>query len=168
MTEPAILPLKRSFPPVVDARTRVLILGSLPGEESLARAQYYANPRNQFWPLLGEVIGADLVTLPYEARLEVLLSAGIGLWDVIASASRKGSLDTALRDHRGNDLASLAAELPALATIAFNGGKAASIGQKQIGDPGGLTLITLPSSSPAYTLGYASKRAEWIKLAAFL
>jgi len=169
MAEPVPSPrIKRSFPSVADARTRLLILGSLPGEESLAQGRYYANPRNQFWPLVGDVVGTDLVPLAYEARLEALLRAGIGLWDVIASASRKGSLDTAIRDHRGNDLAALADELPALAAIAFNGGKAAGLGRKQLGDSGRLVLVTLPSSSPAYTLGYAAKRAEWIRLREFL
>src|SRR5919206_121626 len=80
--------VKRSFPPIADAATRVLVLGSLPGEESLARGQYYANPRNHFWRLIGAVIGAELVTLPYEARLEALLAAGIGLWDTVGAATR--------------------------------------------------------------------------------
>src|SRR3954447_19874076 len=89
--------LKRSFAPVADSNTRVLVLGSLPGEESLARRQYYAHPRNHFWRLVGAVIGADLVPLPYEARLEALLAAGIGLWDTVGSATRRGSLDGAIR-----------------------------------------------------------------------
>ena len=71
-------PLKRSFPPVADAATRVLVLGSLPGEASLSRAQYYAHPQNQFWRLMGAVIGADLAHAPYEARLQLLRSHGVG------------------------------------------------------------------------------------------
>ena len=84
--------VKRSFPPVADARTRLLVLGSLPGEESLARRQYYANPRNHFWRLIGEVARLDLNALPYEARLEALLAAGIGLWDTVGAATRRGLL----------------------------------------------------------------------------
>ena len=165
MIEPV---LKRSFPPVVEAETRLLILGSLPGEESLARAQYYGNPRNHFWLLMGAVIEADLRSMAYEARLEALLRAGVGLWDVIASASRKGSLDTAIRDQTGNDLASLAGKLSALKAIGFNGAKAAALGRKQLGDPERFALVALPSSSPAYTLDIERKRAEWIRLRDFL
>ncbi|MEA3270706.1 MAG: DNA-deoxyinosine glycosylase, partial [Pseudomonadota bacterium] len=78
--------LKRCFPPVVDAHTRVLILGSLPGEASLAQSQYYAHKQNQFWRLAGEVIGQDLPGMEYAARLQVLLAHRIGLWDVVAEA----------------------------------------------------------------------------------
>jgi hypoxanthine-DNA glycosylase len=75
----------------------LLVLGSLPGEESLAQGRYYAHPRNHFWTLIGAVIGRDLVALGYEARLAALLEAGVGLWDVVASATRRGSLDGAIR-----------------------------------------------------------------------
>src|SRR5687768_16698899 len=99
--------LKHCFPPVVDARTRLLVLGSLPGEESLARGQYYANPRNQFWRLIGAVIGADLAALAYPQRLEALLAAGVGLWDTVGSATRRGSLVGNIRLRDANDLAEL-------------------------------------------------------------
>ena len=80
--------LKRAFDPVVDARTRLLILGSLPGDASLKAGQYYGHPQNGFWRLIGGVIGVDLVALPYPERLEALKGAGVGLWDVIAEAER--------------------------------------------------------------------------------
>ena len=79
--------LKRSFPPVVDARTRLLICGSLPGDRSLAAQRYYAHPQNQFWRLLSPVVGHDLAALDYEDRLAALLDAHIGLWDVVATAT---------------------------------------------------------------------------------
>ncbi|MBW8880774.1 MAG: DNA-deoxyinosine glycosylase, partial [Asticcacaulis sp.] len=91
--------LKQSFPPVVDAHVRVLILGSLPGEVSLRQQQYYAHPTNHFWRLTGTVIGADLVHLPYDMRLKTLLQHRVGLWDVIREARRAGSLDGNIRDH---------------------------------------------------------------------
>ncbi len=160
--------VKRSFPPIVDARTRVLVLGSLPGEQSLARSQYYAHPRNHFWRLIGAVIGADLVPLPYEARLEALLEAGVGLWDTIGSATRRGSLDGAIRGHRANDLADLAARLPELRAVGFNGGKSASLGTAPLAARGDLALIPLPSSSPAHTRPFEEKLAGWMKLAAYL
>jgi double-stranded uracil-DNA glycosylase len=158
---------KRSFPPVIDQRTRLLVLGSLPGEESLRQARYYANPRNHFWRLMGAVIGRELGALPYEARLDALLAAGVGLWDVVASASRRGSLDTAIRGHEPNLLADLVAAQPGLAAIGFNGAKSAAIGRKALG-PTGLALIDLPSSSPAYTLPFEAKRETWLQLRRFL
>ena len=160
--------LKHCFPPVVDARTRVLVLGSLPGEESLARARYYAHPQNQFWKLIGGVIGRDLVSLEYEARLQALLDAGVGLWDTVGSATRRGSLDGNIRDLQPNDLAELAASLSDLRAVGFNGGKSASLGVRQLETDERLALIRLPSSSPAYTLPFAAKSAEWMKLRAYL
>ncbi len=90
--------LARSFPPIANARARVLILGSMPGVASLEAGQYYAHPRNAFWRLVGDVAGRELAALPYDDRLAALLDARIGLWDVIASAERAGSLDAAIRD----------------------------------------------------------------------
>jgi hypoxanthine-DNA glycosylase len=159
---------KRSFPPVVNDLTRLLVLGSLPGEQSLARAQYYAHPRNHFWRLMGDVIEVDLVALSYANRLDALLQAGVGLWDVVASASRDGSLDGNIRDHSPNALAALAASLTRLSAVAFNGGTSARIGQKELGGETQLTLVPLPSSSPAYTLPYERKREAWLKLREFL
>ncbi|HWU49397.1 MAG TPA: DNA-deoxyinosine glycosylase [Asticcacaulis sp.] len=159
---------KASFLPVVTAGTRVLVLGSLPGEESLARGQYYAHPQNQFWRLIGDVIGEPLAERDYDARLAVLNAAGVGLWDVVRSATRKGSLDADIRDHEPNALADLIANLPNLRAVAFNGGKAAQIGRRQIGASESLILIDLPSSSPARTLSFERKRIEWRRLRTFL
>lgn len=160
--------VKRSFPPVADARTRLLVLGSLPGEESLARSQYYANPRNHFWRLIGAVTGLDLVPLPYEARLQALLEARVGLWDTVGAATRRGSLDAAIRGHRANDLADLCGRLPELRAVGFNGGKSASLGGPRLAGRSDLALITLPSSSPAYTRPFEEKLAQWMKLAPYL
>lgn len=160
--------IKRSFPPVVDACTRVLVLGSLPGEESLARRQYYGNPRNHFWRLMSEVIGRDLVPLVYEDRLRALLDAGVGLWDTVGAATRRGSLDGAIRNHEPNPLSELVATLPALRAVGFNGGKSASLGMAQLSGETRLALLPLPSSSPAYTLPLEAKLEEWLKLRAAL
>jgi hypoxanthine-DNA glycosylase len=160
--------VKRSFPPVVDAATRLLVLGSLPGEESLARSQYYAHPRNHFWRLIGAVIGRDIVPLDYEARLAALLAAGIGLWDTVGTATRRGSLDAAIRLHGANDLAALAATLPALKAVAFNGGKSAALGRPQLAARPDLALIPLPSSSPAFTLAFQEKLEAWMRLRPYL
>jgi hypoxanthine-DNA glycosylase len=167
MREPRLPDIRKaSFAPVADARTRLLVLGSLPGEVSLAQGQYYAHPQNQFWRLIGAVIGRELAALPYEERLQALLAAGVGLWDVVRSARRAGSLDTAIRDHEPNALPSLCAALPDLRAVAFNGGKASALGRRVLTE--GPTLITLPSSSPAHTLAYAQKLAQWEALRGYL
>jgi hypoxanthine-DNA glycosylase len=160
--------LKRSFPPVADARARVLVLGSLPGEQSLAQARYYAHPQNQFWRLIGEVIRRDLVPLPYEERLEALRGAGVALWDTVGAARRRGSLDGAIRDVEANALGRLADTLPELRAVGFNGGKSATMGIPQLAGREGLALVALPSSSPAYTLPFAAKLEQWRALAPFL
>ncbi|WP_027795554.1 DNA-deoxyinosine glycosylase [Paraburkholderia acidipaludis] len=154
---------KRSFPPVVDDETRVLILGSLPGEASLAQQQYYAHKQNRFWHLIGDVIGEDLRAMEYPQRLEALLAHRIGLWDVIAEARREGSLDSRIRDHAANDVAALVTLLPNLAAVAFNGGTAARLGMLALADSGRpLDFVRLPSSSPAYAaVPYAEKLHAW-------
>ena len=159
---------KQSFPPVVDAQVRVLILGSLPGEASLKAQRYFAHPGNQFWRLIGSVIDADLVHLPYDIRLNALLAHHVGLWDVIREARRAGSLDGNIRDHSPNALRELVAGLPELKAIAFNGGTASAIGRKQLGAEPGPVLISLPSSSAAYTKPFDAKRDEWMALQPYL
>ena len=154
--------LKRAFDPVVDAHTRLLILGSLPGDASLEAGQYYAHPRNAFWRLLGGVVDRDLAALPYPDRLEALKTARVGLWDVIVRAERPGSLDQAIRNAEAADLQNLVTGLPALRAVAFNGGTAARIGRKSLAGVEGLTLIDLPSSSPAHAArSFAEKAALW-------
>jgi TDG/mug DNA glycosylase family protein len=160
--------LKRAFPPVVNDATRVLVLGSLPGEESLARAQYYANPRNHFWRLIGAVVGRPLESLAYEERLAALLAAGVGLWDTVRAARRRGSLDGNIRDLEANPLPMIVERLPRLRAVGFNGGRSASLGMVQLAGHPRLTLIALPSSSPAYTLPFAAKLERWMALRPFL
>lgn len=159
---------KSAFAPVVDANTRLLILGSLPGDASLKAGQYYGHPQNAFWRLVGSVVGRDLAALPYSERLEALEAAGVGLWDVIATAHRPGSLDGAIREAEAADLRGLIADLPDLKAVAFNGATAARIGRRSLGEAPGLSLIGLPSSSPAYTRPFAEKAAAWAVLASFL
>ncbi|WOF45648.1 DNA-deoxyinosine glycosylase (plasmid) [Sphingopyxis indica] len=157
-----------SFAPHVAADARLLILGSLPGARSLAERRYYAHPTNQFWRLAGAVIDRPLAALDYQARLAALVAARVGLWDVIRSAKRRTSSDGDIREAEAHDLAELVASLPALRMVAFNGGKAAAIGRRQIGNPGRVTLIDLPSSSAANTVGFDAKLAQWMRLRAAL
>lgn len=152
---------------MVDEHTRVLILGSLPGEVSLARAQYYANPRNQFWRLLAAVTGQAMPE-SYEARLAALRALGVGLWDVVGSAERAGSLDGAIRQARANPLSEMVAALPRLQVVAFNGGRASQMGARALGDRPGPVLLPLPSSSPAFTLAFERKLDRWRALMPYL
>lgn len=158
---------KQCFPPVINPQTRVLILGSLPGDASLNQNQYYAHPRNQFWRLMSALLQADLPALPYEVRLAKLQSAGVGLWDVVADARRPGSLDSAITGAALNPLGAMAAGLPALQAIAFNGKTAHAKGAPLLGNAG-VTLLCLPSSSPAATLGFDKKLAQWLQLARYI
>lgn len=161
--------IKRAFDPVVDAQTRLLILGSLPGEASLAAGQYYAHPRNAFWRLMDGVTGRDISSLPYGDRLVALQDIGIGLWDVIASAERSGSLDSAIRSPDAADLRGLIATLPALQAVAFNGGHAARLGSRILApDADRIALIVLPSSSAAHARPLAEKARAWSALALHL
>ena len=155
---------KSSFPPVVDAQTRLLLLGSLPGDRSLAAQRYYAHPQNQFWQLMSGVIERDLVVLDYEARLATLLAAHVGLWDVVASARRDGSSDAAIRDPVGNDLVGLVGSLPTLRAVGFNGTTSFRYGTKQLAPAPGIAFIPLPSSSPLHTVGLAAKQPLWDRL----
>jgi hypoxanthine-DNA glycosylase len=161
--------VKSSFPPVVGPDTRLLVCGSLPGERSLKEARYYAHPQNQFWALMSPVVGRELMALDYAGQLDALRVAGVGLWDVVATARREGSSDSAIRDIAGNDVAALAASLPALRAIAFNGATAHRIGQRQLGVLANrYTVIALPSSSPLHTVGLAAKQPAWGALTRFL
>ena len=159
---------KSSFPPVVDPAVRVLICGSLPGDRSLAARQYYAHPQNQFWRLVSAVIGRDLVALPYPDRLAALLAAHVGLWDVVATAQRRGSTDAALAQTSPNDVAALAAALPDLRAIAFNGAAALRHGLRQLGPDNRHAIVALPSSSPLHTIGFDAKLPAWRALRDYL
>ena len=158
------LELKTGLPPIARPDARLFILGSLPGDASLAAAQYYAHPRNQFWRLLGSVIGEDLHALAYEERLERLAEHRIGLWDVIGSAVRPGSLDQAIRLANHNRIERLIHDFPDIEAIAFNGTTSATAGRKLVGVGHPLTLIDLPSSSPANTRPFAEKADAWARL----
>jgi len=161
--------VKVGLPPVADESTRLFILGSLPGEQSLKEGRYYAHPRNQFWKLVGAVIGQDLHALAYDARLAALKRHGVGLWDVVSAARREGSLDAAIRDARHNDIGGLKRDYPHLKAIAFNGGKAAKDGRQLLTEDVGLKLVTLPSSSPAYASMPLNQKTEaWLQLRAFV
>jgi TDG/mug DNA glycosylase family protein len=164
-----LVSVKAGLPSVARSDARLFVLGSLPGDASLAARRYYAHPTNQFWRLLGGAIGEELHALGYDARLERLAQRKIGLWDVIASATRRGSLDQAIRDAEHNRIGHLLHDFPDLRAIAFNGSTAAAVGRRLIGEARrGLRLLDLPSSSAANTKPFANKAAVWAELAQFV
>lgn len=161
--------VKYGLPPVARADARLFILGSLPGDASLVARRYYAHPTNQFWRLLGSAIGEELQPLSYEERLERLSYRRVGLWDVIASASRSGSFDHSIREAEHNRLEQLLNDFLDLRAIAFNGSTAGSVGRKLFGKlHPNLTLVDLPSSSAANTQAFHKKAAAWAELAQFV
>jgi len=150
----------KGLPLICSAQTRILILGSFPSEASLASGQSYGHPRNQFWRLLGACLGEPLQDLEYRERLARVLAGGVGIWDVIASCQRRGSLDSAIRDEIANDFVALFQRWPAIECVAFNGSKAARYRRTIQGF--GKRVAVLPSSSPANaTHSFADKLLQW-------
>ena len=148
------------LPPVIGRHARLLVLGSFPGEASLRAGQYYAHPRNQFWPLMGALLGADLSALPYAERLAALQACGVGLWDVYASCRREGSLDQAIEDAEWNDFAGLRRRAPGLLHVVHNGGESARATKAL--QALGYTVWRLPSTSPANaSWTFERKREAW-------
>jgi hypoxanthine-DNA glycosylase len=133
--------------PVAGRDARLLVLGSFPGAASLAAQQYYAHPRNHFWPILGALWKVDLLALSYARRIAEVRRRGLAVWDVYAACRREGSLDSAIEQAETNDLAGLAARLPKLAAIAHNGGESARA--MRVTRALGLPVHRLPSTSPA-------------------
>lgn len=162
--------MPRCFAPILGRRPKLLILGSMPGLESLRRRQYYGHPRNQFWALLGEASGTELAALSYPRRLAALKRLGIALWDTLKECTREGSLDGDIGDETPNDIARLVRESDVRAVF-LNGGKARRVFQRHCaaGLPGGVAVVALPSSSPAAAaIPYAEKLRRWRRIADFL
>ena len=136
------------------------LLGSFPGKASLQAGQYYAHPRNHFWPIVSALWGVNLLAMPYTQRLEAIRMRGLGLWDVYARCEREGSLDTAIRNAEVNDLAGLKKIAPALRAIAHNGGESARA-MRQTATLG-VAAVRLPSTSPANaSWSFERKLAAW-------
>lgn len=164
-----MLSLLSSFQPIIDERSRVLILGSMPGVESLEKQQYYANPRNQFWKIM-YFLFAEEPDQNYEEKVSFIKSKEIALWDVIENCYREGSLDSNIREEHANDVKGLIKAYPNIETVMFNGAKAYDIYEKRIGfdAKSNLTFQRLTSSSPANTKRYEEKLREWSIIRNFL
>lgn len=140
--------IKTSFPPLADADTEILILGTLPGDRSLELGEYYGHPQNRFWRVAAQVTG-NPVPVNYEEKKALLTRSKIGLWDVAHRAVRKGSLDSAIRDEEPNDLKRFVAEHRSLKIIGFNGRSPEKLYDKYFSREPHITYISLPGTSPA-------------------
>lgn len=158
------MPHIHSFPPIANEHATMLILGSMPGKESLRQKQYYAHPSNAFWRIMGELVGAS-PSLPYQERLDVLRSSRIALWDVLASCVRESSLDSHIRNEKANDFAAFFGNHPHITHVFFNGAKAEQsfnkfvLGKQKLPP---LIFQRLPSTSPAHAgIRYTEKQQAW-------
>jgi hypoxanthine-DNA glycosylase len=139
----------------------VLVLGTLPGEESLRRQEYYAHPRNLFWPIVFALFGAS-VPASYDERVRFLRQRGIALWDVVASGTRTASADSTIRAEVPNAIPELLDTYRGICAVAFNGGGARRLHDRHFPRRPDLTYLALPSTSPAYArIGFAAKLAQW-------
>ena len=151
------------FPPVAGEDSRLIILGSAPGVPSLRAGFYYANPRNAFWRILADTLGAPLPETVGEKQA-LLLQNRLALWDVLRACARRGSLDSAIRDPQVNDFAAFFAAHPGITRVLFNGAAAEKLFFRFCGETlQGRAAARLPSTSPAYTLPYAQKLEIWRK-----
>ena len=150
------------FPPVARKDATVLILGSLPGDRSIAERQYYAHPQNAFWNIMAELLGIEG---DYATRCALLCEHGIALWDVLHSSVRPGSMDAAIRldTAQANDFETFFADHPEIRTIGFNGRKAQQVFTRFVrAFPRGADQVLLPSTSPAYaSMPFSAKLGRW-------
>ncbi len=160
----AAQPIKRSFPPVADRQARILVLGTLPGEESLRRGEYYAHPRNLFWPIVFALF--DAVPAPsYAARLAFVAAHQIALWDVCESGARDASANSSIRRECPNPIDRLLETHPLISAVAFNGTGARRLHDRHFARRPDITYLALPSTSPAHArIGFAGKLAQWAAL----
>ncbi|HKA15079.1 MAG TPA: DNA-deoxyinosine glycosylase [Myxococcota bacterium] len=156
-----------SFPPISDPASRVLILGSMPGQASLRAKQYYAHPQNAFWRIISALLGLEAGT-PYEMRVEAVRARGIALWDVMKSCTRESSLDSDVVESSivPNAFPSFLRSHPRIRTVCFNGAKAEQSFQRyalpRLRGAGDLAFYRLPSTSPAHaSMPFAQKLAAW-------
>ncbi len=156
------------FAPIATANARVLILGSLPSRQSVEKQEYYGNPQNKFWQLMGELFGAG-PEIPYASRADKLSDCGVAVWDVLRSAVRSGSMDAAIDFNSAtpNDFSTFYAQHPKLELLCFNGKKAAELYERLVVGRGistiaGVEVRTMPSTSPAYaSMKYREKLRRW-------
>ena len=152
-----------SFPPIASDKSKVLILGSMPGKASLKAQQYYAHPRNAFWCIMGELFAID-PALPYQERVTGLQSAGVALWDSLQACTRPGSLDASITQEVAKDFPTFFATYPKITHVFFNGKTAEKLFRRHVLQllPNDRHLFArLPSTSPSHTIKFKAKVMAW-------
>jgi hypoxanthine-DNA glycosylase len=156
--------IKRSFPPIADQQACVLVLGTLPGEESLRRGEYYAHPRNLFWPIVFALFDA-VPASGYAEKLAFVAARRIALWDVCESGEREASADSSIRRECPNPIDRLLDMHPLIGAVAFNGTGAQRLHDRHFVRRPDITYLTLPSTSPAHArIGFTAKLERWAAL----
>jgi hypoxanthine-DNA glycosylase len=150
-----------SFPYFINSKTEILILGTMPGVMSLAKQEYYANPRNHFWKILYTLFEALPIPENFEEKIQFLELNKIGLWDVLENCERKGSLDIHIKNQNENDFEALLNEFPSITKIVFNGKQSHAFFYKRFGKIEGITYFVMPSTSPANTMTFDNKLKIW-------
>ncbi len=152
-----------SFPPIIDSTSKILILGSMPGVDSLRKNEYYGHTRNAFWKIMFDLLYYT-PTDNFSEKKRMLLENKIALWDVIASCEREGSLDSAIKADEPNDFEKLFIDYPNIKHVFFNGQKAYDIYRRKVGFDLNITYVRLLSTSPANAITYDKKIADWGKI----
>jgi hypoxanthine-DNA glycosylase len=153
--------MKESFPPIADESAQVLILGTMPGDESLRRQEYYAHPRNRFWKLIVAIFNETL-PMSYVDRKKLLLKHHLAVWDVAEAAEREGSLDSAIVNETPHDLDGFLDRHAKVELICFNGQKSSVLYDKFFIRKGTVRYMTLPSTSPANAaIGWTALLTQW-------
>ncbi|HKO77612.1 MAG TPA: DNA-deoxyinosine glycosylase [Flavobacterium sp.] len=150
-----------SFPYFINSETEILILGTMPGTISLAKQEYYANPRNHFWKIIYTFFEALPIPENFEEKVQFLKSNKIGLWDVLENCERKGSLDIHIKNQKENDFYDLLKKFPSINKIVFNGNQSHAFFYKRFGQMEGITYFVMPSTSPANTVPFENKLKIW-------
>lgn len=156
-----------SFPPLISEDSKVLILGSVPGIKSLEMQEYYAHPQNKFWRILFELFDEEFTT-DYCGKIKLLKKYKIGVWDVIDSCERKGSLDTEIKNENHHNILKLLEDFPSIKVIFCNGQKSFKTLNKILPNDLEIPIVVLPSTSPAYTIPYGKKLQEWSVIKSYL
>ncbi len=146
--------------PIIDEECKIIILGSMPGAESLRKGEYYGHPRNAFWRIMFDMLDCDF-TDDYDAKKKMLLDNHIALWDVISYCEREGSLDSNIKEDIPNDFNSLFLDYPNIKRVYFNGQKAYDTFRRKVGFDSEKNYIRLPSTSPAHAIAYSKKLMVW-------
>lgn len=159
--------LVHSFEPVIGRNPRILILGSMPGVVSLQAVQYYANPRNAFWPIMAELFDID-IDCNYEERIEQISRLPVVLWDTIKACHREGSLDSNIQKHQleANNIPTLLKQYSAIRLVACNGATSEKyfnqLVKPQLSEDYAIEVKRLPSTSPANAgMTFDQKLSNW-------